>query len=127
MNDSRRRAVAAAFAALLALTGGCAKSLPPQADPVQSRAALTAALDAWKEGRPPESLRDREPRVDFRDPHWDKGSRLVRYEVKAEERSGASARFTVALVLRQPDGATRERLVNYNADAGPAVVIRPDF
>ena len=91
-----------------------------------ARDALTAALDAWKEGRPPESLLARTPPVDFSDVHQTGGSRLTRYQVKAEERSGLSVRFTVQLTL-QKGGASRERLVVYNVDAGKAVVIRPDF
>jgi hypothetical protein len=129
MNEARYRAVVAAGIAslLVLLPAGCQKRLPPETDPNKARAALTAALDAWKEGRPPESLRALEPPVDFRDTHWDNGSRLIRYRVKAEERSGVSVRFTVELSLQQKDGATRERVVAYNADAGQAVVIRPDF
>ena len=96
-------------------------------DPDVARDALTAALDAWKEGRPPESLLARTPPVDFRDVHQTGGSLLTRYQVEAEERSGLSVRFTVQLTLQQKDGASREQIVMFNVDAGKAVVIRPDF
>jgi hypothetical protein len=117
----------AAVCLALLVPAGCQKRLPPQADADEARAALTAALDAWKDGGSPEALRGRTPPVDFRDAHWDGGSRLTRYVVKAEERSGVSVRFTVELQLQHKDGTSRRRVVNYNADAGKAVVIRPDF
>ena len=68
MNETiYRAAVTPCVALLLFLATGCGKGLPPQMDPDVARTALTAALDAWKEGRTPESLRDRTPPVDFRD------------------------------------------------------------
>jgi hypothetical protein len=126
MNETCYRASFTSGACLLLLALGCGKSLPPQTDPNQAREALTAALDAWKEGKSPESLRERKPPVDFRDVAWEKGGKLKSYTVKNEERHGLSVRFTVQLVLEM-DGTRRERVVTYNADAGKAVVIRPDF
>src|SRR5262249_12813272 len=120
------RCVAAICLVLLAVAG-CSNRQPSQADADEARAALTAALDAWKDGGSPDSLRDRKPPGDFRDAHWDGGNRLTRYVVKSEERSGLSVRFTVELQLQHKDGTSRQRVVNYNADAGKAVVIRPDF
>src|SRR5207244_2276235 len=49
-----RATVAAGFASMLLLSTGCQKSLPPETDPQKARTALTAALDAWKDGRSPE-------------------------------------------------------------------------
>lgn len=124
---TRERYRAAAVAALLSLAAGCGRDLPPETDPAVAREALTAALDAWKEGRAPDTLRQRTPPVDFAEPQWDKGGRLTDYQVKKEERSGVSVRFTVRLQVRQKDGTSRERTATYNVDAGKAVVIRPDF
>ena len=123
----RRGTVVFALALPLALGAGCGNRLPPETDKDQARQALTAALDAWKEGRPVESLRERTPPVDFRDINWESGSRLTRYEVKEEARSGLSVRFVVQLHLQQKDGTSRERAATYTVDAGQAVVIRPEF
>ena len=105
---------------------GCGGGLPPPADAKVARAALTAALDAWQEGQPPEKLRERTPPVDFKDVGWDQGAKLKKYEVTKEEVSGLSARFTVKLTLAEKSGAARTRVTVYSADAGPTVVIRPD-
>jgi len=125
MNDTGRGA--AGLALLLCLAGGCGKGLPPETDAGQAREAIVAALDAWKEGRAPETLRERRPPVDFRDVQWENGSRLTAYEVKGEERSGLSVRFTVQLALQEKGGGSRERVVVYNVDAGQTMVIRPVF
>ena len=125
MNQTRNSANPCSL--LLLFLAGCGKGLPPSTDPDVARKALTAALDAWKEGRPPETLLARTPPVDFSDVLRDRGSRLTRYQVKAEERSGLSVRFTVQLMLQPKDGAGRERDVVFNVDAGKSVVIRPDF
>lgn len=106
---------------------GCSKGLPPKMDLPQARVALTTALDAWKEGQAPESLRARQPPIDFRDVAWEQGNRLLRYEVAKEETAGLSARFTVQLSLVDAGGATRSEAVIYNADAGSMIVIRPNF
>ena len=105
---------------------GCGRAVPPPMEVKEARAALTAALDAWKEGRAPEALRGHTPPVDFRDVHWERGDRLARYEVEKEETSGLSARFTVRLFLAGGAGPNPRRVV-YNADAGERIVIRPDF
>ena len=114
--------------ALLALAStGCGRSLPPTTDVKSAKEALTTALDAWKDGRSNESLRDGTPPVDFRDVFWDKGGKLSKYSVEKEEMSGLSARFTVKLTVADKAGEARERTVTYNADSGKMFVIRPDF
>lgn len=101
--------------------------MPPATDASLARASLVASLDAWKEGRSAETLRDRKPAIDFRDTQWEKGVRLIGYVMKAEESSGLSVRFTVQLQLQESNGTSRERAVVYVVDAGQAVVIRPEF
>jgi hypothetical protein len=112
---------------LACLVAGCGRATPPTMDLGEARTALSAALDAWKDGRASEPLRDRRPPVDFRDVEWDRGASLARYEIEKGEPSGLSARFTVKLYLTDKAGANRTRAVCYNVDAGPTIVIRPDF
>jgi hypothetical protein len=128
MNEKCNRALTIPSLALLVLlAAGCQKDLPPLTDPDVAREALAAALDAWKEGRSPETLLARTPPIDFSDIRRDAGSRLTQYRIADEERSGLSVRFTVRMTLQQKNGASRERTVVFNVDAGKAVVIRPDF
>lgn len=127
MNRLRVFRVAALLAFLALLPAGCGRGLPPATDVKSAKEALTTALDAWKDGRSNESLRDGTPPIDFRDVFWDKGSKLSKYSIEKEEMSGLSARFTVKLTLADKAGEARERVVNYNADSGKLFVIRPDF
>jgi hypothetical protein len=89
--------------------------------------ALVAALDTWKEGGSPDTLRERKPPIDFRDTNWESGNKLTKYVMEKEETSGLSARFTVKLSLVQASGEKRDRITVYNVDTGTAIVIRPDF
>ncbi len=107
-------------------TAGCGRGLPSAMDVGEARVALSAALDAWKDGQSPESLRDRKPPVDFRDVSWDRGNKLRKYEIEREEPAGVSARMTVKLHLSEKSGANRTRVAVYTVDAGPVIVIRPD-
>jgi hypothetical protein len=127
MNCTRLFGVATMLALSALLPSGCGRGLPPTTDVPSAKAALTTALDAWKDGKSNESLREGTPSIDFRDINWDKGSKLSKYSIEKEETSGLSARFTVKLTLADKAGETRDRVVVYNADAGKGFVIRPDF
>lgn len=115
-----------AFALATLMAAGCGRSPPPSMDVAEARAAVVAALDAWKDGAPAQRLRERAPAIDFRDLSWDNGASLKKYAVEKEETAGASAKVTVRLHLTEKSGAGRTRVVVYNVDAGPTIVIRPD-
>ena len=100
--------------------------MPPRTDVSLAQGALTTALDTWKDGQPSESLRERTPPIDFRDMSWEQGSKLRNFEVQKAEVAGVSAKFTVKLDVTEKSGAKRTRIVVYNADAGQAIIIRPD-
>lgn len=105
---------------------GCSPSLPPKADVTQSREALTKALDAWAAGQSPAQFKLQVPSVDFSDPTWEHGGKLVRYRIVSEQSVGVSARFTVDLAVAEK-GPERKRTICYNADVGSVIVLRPDF
>jgi hypothetical protein len=111
---------------LVVLMAGCGRGLPPTMDSDEARSAVVAALDAWKNGVPPATLREREPPVDFRDLSWDQGSKLTQYDLEKEEPAGVSVKVTVKLHLTETSGARRLRSAVYSVDAGPVIVIRPD-
>ena len=127
MSRIRLLFVASLLPLLALLLSGCGDRLPPKTDIKSAKVALTAALDAWKDGKLNESLREGTPSIDFRDVNWDKGSKLNKYSIEKEEMSGLSARFTVKLNLADKAGEARDRVVTYSADTGKGFVIRPDF
>src|SRR5437588_2874806 len=79
---------------------GCSPRLPPPTDPAEARAALETALDTWKRGDAPETLQKREPPIQFADLHWEKGARLLKYEIANAEQRGLGMRVTVKLSLQ---------------------------
>jgi hypothetical protein len=111
---------------LMFTLAGCCSGLPPATDVSQAQAALTAALDTWKQGQAPEKLRERTPPIDFRDMHQDQGCKLTSYEVQKAEVSGVSAKFTVKLQLTEKSGTSHTRIAVYSADTGQTIIIRPD-
>jgi hypothetical protein len=106
---------------------GCTPSLPPPTDPKEARAALTTALDTWQRGDAPQTLQERTPPIQFSDLHWDKGARLLKYEIASEERRGLAMRVTVKLSLESKDGNQREATTVYTAETQPRIVIVPEF
>src|SRR5262249_9094386 len=87
---------------LLLAAAGCSGSHTPPgaADP-----ALRAALDAWQNGEPPDSLAAQEPAVRVIDDDWLAGLRLQRYELQGDgELVGTGLRCPVVLHLRDSGG-----------------------
>jgi hypothetical protein len=106
---------------------GCTSSLPPAADAQQARSALETALDTWQRGEAWESMTARTPPIQFKDLHWAKGYRLVKYEIANEENRGLSRRLTVKLSLESKEGQRREATTVYLADTQPRIVIVPEM
>ncbi len=109
------------------LAQGCSENrLPPPADEDRASTALRTALDAWKNGQTPESLREATPAIYFTDFSWQGGRRLVAYELHAgAERFGQSLRCSVTLQLEDAAGNPTRKKAVYNIDTDPAVVIVP--
>jgi hypothetical protein len=105
------RSVICLFPLLLAVVVGCGGTpLPPEADPVKGRQALTAALDTWVKGGKPADLQP----VVVVDPDWEEGHKLVKYEVDpADGRAGVDLLLKVKLTLQKKDGRTQEKAVNF--------------
>lgn len=113
--------------ALAALLAGCSRSLPEKADPDKARAWLQTALDAWKNGDPPENLAKGSPAIFFNDPRYKAGQKLTAYQLEeAHDFHGQSARINATLTLQAKDGAATEKKTAYLIDIGNGVVIVPD-
>lgn len=108
----------------LVLLAGCAGStVPPPVDPADARQQLTVALDAWKAGEPFGALAQRDPPIVFVEPLWEKGTRLLDYQVSPVELNGRQGRGTAQLSLEEKGGKSYQRKIAYVIDTHPRVVI----
>jgi hypothetical protein len=103
-------------AGLLVLALGCTSSGPDErpADPALAREALQTSLEAWKDGRPPASLHERQPPIRVDDEDYMIGFRLESYQVSDSVREvGNSLAYRVALNLKDRKGKLRRKAVVY--------------
>ena len=124
------RLIAALSLVSLLTVGGCGKDYTPPAstDAAQGREALKTALDAWKSGATPQSLRAANPAVHVADEDWEGGFRLESYQIgERGQATGTSYQCPVSLTLRDPQGGPVTRQVTYAVATDPAVsVVRMD-
>ena len=123
---ARSLAVASALA-LAPLSGGCARGVAHPVDPDRALTALKAALDAWKDGKTPESLATASPPMVVQDLEWASGAKLLAYQVDgpgnpADANLDVRVRLTVA-----GRGKKAERDVRYLVTTSPAVTVFRDM
>lgn len=124
---ARRAAILAA--ALLGLVVGCGQSQvdPPAAiDAAAAKTALTAALDAWKDGSAADSLREKSPALLVADDDWTAGRKLTGYKISEQSEMGLSQRFQVELQMIGDDGAGTTVEAIYRVATGDMVTISRD-
>jgi hypothetical protein len=106
-----------AWMILLLLVTGCdeptAKFVPSVVD---SRAALSAAMTAWKSGSPPGPVPDISPAVHLTDSHRKQGQILEDFEILGEVPGNAPRCFAVRLKLANPSADERARFVVFGID-----------
>lgn len=114
------------LASLALAVAGCTKG-PQRAAPVnpaQARDALKVALDGWKNGDKPDSLKSRTPPITVQDADWETGLRLVDYQVVNEGKvEDANLRCPVKLTLRDTDGHEVQRNVKYIIGTDPVITV----
>jgi len=96
---------------------------PPTAEPDRARAALRAALEAWKEGESSESLMAATPPIHVSDSEWHQGNKLLDYELGEERSAGFGWRCDVQLTVQANVGRPRKHLAVYRVDTDPALVV----
>ncbi len=71
---------------LLLATLGCGSRSHTEYVPAstQARSALEAALNAWKSGKPYETVADHKPPVQMFDARWQAGTKLASFEIVKE-------------------------------------------
>jgi hypothetical protein len=127
MTDRLRRiAPAALLAALAAAAWGCSPGVANPVDPGGARAALKTALDAWKEGKTPDSLQSASPAIVAQDMEWASGAKLLDYSVVSEKPADANLDARVKLTL-SARGKKVEREAKYLVTTSPAVTVFRDM
>jgi hypothetical protein len=111
------------FCGLAALAFGCSKPLDEPVDPGKATEVLDTAFGAWKQGEAHGSLAQRQPPIYFKEPEWEAGKKLLKYELGPVTLSGRQGRCTVKLTLQDKDGKQSERSIGYQVDTTPNMVI----
>jgi hypothetical protein len=120
---------AIAFVAMAAILAGCSGSQRAAAvDPARAREALTTALDGWKKGDTPTSLKDGSPAITVQDLDWLAGAKLLAYEVTGDGKAvEANLYVPVKLTLKTPEGREIKKSVSYVVGTSPIVTVFRDF
>jgi hypothetical protein len=113
-NNGKTCEIAALSAAMIVLgiPLGCNTGPPKPADPAAAREALDRALGAWREGQSAESLKSGDPPIVVSDHVWNRGARLLKYQIEpGDRRAGADQSFQVVLWLQddKSKGKAKER------------------
>jgi hypothetical protein len=108
---------------LLALQPGCGGTLDKPVEPAEAAEVLNASLEAWKQGESHGALRQRQPPVYFNEPEWESGKKLVKFEAGPVTLTGRQGRCSVKLTLQDKSGKVTERVIGYQIDTTPTVVI----
>jgi hypothetical protein len=112
--------------ATLVLALGCGQQPHSKADAERGRAALTAALDAWKGNEPPDALKSRPDPVEFTD-ELRRTHKLVEYTLGEPDRTDPEVlRYPVTLKLQGRKGPPEERRVVFMVALKSPVVIARD-
>ncbi len=115
--------VAITVAGLVLGTGCGASSAPNKADPDQARAVLRDALEAWKKGETSDDLLARTPSVRVLDPDWQKGAKLISFEIGADAPFAAEQRVSVVLKLQHAGRPSTNKKVMYAIGTSPSITI----
>jgi hypothetical protein len=113
--------------AALPLAGCWGTSRAHAVDPPRAREALKAALEHWKGGQGPESLRSSTTPMTVQDFDWAGGARLIDYQILGDGKAmDANLSVRVKLVLGRP-GKAAEKTVWYLVGTSPSVTVFRDI
>jgi hypothetical protein len=115
----------AAAALLMSAGSGCGGGVAAAPSQETARAALEAALKAWRDGGKPGEVPGTSPTVVVHDTPWSRGGRLRSFEVLREEvGSAVEKQFTVRLVLEKPKHDEEVEAGYHVLGVGPVMVFR---
>jgi hypothetical protein len=102
---------------------GCGKGLDEPVDPGKAAEVLNTSLDAWQQGERFGTLEQRQPPIYFNEREWEGGKKLLKYEPKEVTLVGRQGRCSVKLTLQDGAGKVTERVIGYQIDTTPNIVI----
>lgn len=106
--------------------GGSGSSDPVEPD--TARTTLISALDAWKDGKTPDSMQLASPKVVVQDMDWTGGAKLTSYQLLSDgEAIGANLSVQVTLELTGADGKTDKKDVWYLVGTDPVLTVFRDM
>ena len=123
----RRDAMARLFAlaTIVAMIQGCfGVGSTDSVDSSRARDALKTALDGWKKGETPESLKAGSPPIVVQDVDWIAGSKLLDYAVDGEGKELESNLYVpVNLTLQGKQGKKIKKRVSYVIATSPQLMV----
>jgi hypothetical protein len=111
------------FSCLVALLLGCGNTIDPPVDPGKAAEVVSTAFDAWKQGERYGELARCQPPIYFNEPEWESGKKLLKYEAGPVTLTGRQGRCSVKLTLQDSAGKVSERVIGYQIDTTPNMVI----
>lgn len=118
----------ASFVVIGLIVGGCGGPRLYKVDPDVARRTLTHALDQWKSGADPESLRAAKPEIVVQDFDWIGGAKLQQYEILGDgEPRDANLVVKVKLTLRDQEEKESSKVVTYLVGTAPVLTVFRDM
>lgn len=114
------------LAAIAAAVCGCSAGVAHPVDPEAARVALKTTLDAWKEGKTPDSLQAGSPAIVAQDVEWSSGAKLLEYALVTDKPADANLDARVTLTVSSK-GKTRKRDARYLVTTSPSVTVFRDM
>jgi hypothetical protein len=127
---TKTKSIGASFLAAIAILAsllagivlmGCASAPLPPPDAAQSRSALESALNSWQAGETSSTWSGKPIR--FSDGRFQKGVKLVAYEIGPEQDYGYDRQIQVMLTLRYARAKTHKEKTVYDVRTRPDIVI----
>lgn len=89
-----------------------------------AKKSLETTLNSWKEGKSPGDLTSETPPIKVIDADWEKGNKLVEYEIVKEEKTGDhSLLVTANLKLEPPKGKPTTPVARYIINTVPEITV----
>jgi Tfp pilus assembly protein PilV len=115
--------ISAIFTVLTSMLLHTVQKVETAASRTTSTNHLKIALETWKQGKVPSTLRDGSPAISVRDADWEGRFRLTSYQIESSSAEGDQLRCSVQLSLRTQHGRTLRKRATYLVSPGPQIMV----